>query len=68
MKTASILTLGLFAALSTGFAAEEEAAAPFVWSRATLDLVASGDAARGKEVAKKQNCKKCHGESPAIAG
>ncbi len=28
MKTASILTLGLFAALSTGFAAEEEAAAP----------------------------------------
>jgi cytochrome c553 len=78
MKTASILTLGLFTALSTGFAtAEEEAAAPpFVWSRATLDLVASGDAARGKEVAKKQGCKKCHGdtgvaeddETPSIAG
>ena len=76
MKTASILTLGLFAALSTGVAAEEEAATPFVWSRAALDLVASGDAARGKEVAKKQNCKKCHGdngvadddETPSIAG
>jgi cytochrome c553 len=77
MKTALILTLGLFTALSTGFAtAEEEAPKPFVWSRANLDLVASGDAARGKEVAKKQRCKKCHGdngvadddESPSIAG
>jgi len=50
MKTASILTLGLFAALSTSFAAEEEAATPFVWSRATLDLVASGDAEGAKPI------------------
>jgi cytochrome c553 len=75
MKTAFIVSIGLVSALSVAYAAEDEAER-FVWSRATLDLVASGDAARGKEVAKKQGCKKCHGdngvaeddESPSIAG
>lgn len=57
MQRALILTLGLLTAVSSAYAAEEE---EFRWSRATLDLIESGDAARGKEVAKTQKCKKCH--------
>jgi cytochrome c553 len=75
MKTKIILTVGLLAAVSVPCAAEDEPQ-PFVWSRATLDLIASGDAARGEEIATKEKCSKCHGdagigeddESPSIAG
>lgn len=78
MKTSSILTLGLVAAAScVAFAGGEDPIEPFAWSRATLDLVASGDIERGKEVATKRKCSKCHGdlgipedddETPSIAG
>ena len=76
MKRTVILSLGLLTAFSGAYAAEEEEIEPFVWSRATLDLIESGDAARGEEIATKQKCSKCHGdngiaeddESPSIAG
>jgi cytochrome c553 len=76
MKRTIILSLGLLTAFSGAYAAEEEEIEPFAWSRATLDLIASGDAARGEEIATTQKCSKCHGdngiaeddESPSIAG
>lgn len=48
----------------------------FSWSRTTLKLIESGDATRGKAVAKSHKCKKCHGktglsdenDTPSIAG
>jgi cytochrome c553 len=48
----------------------------FQWSRATLELIAAGDPARGEQIADKANCAKCHGdagiaeddETPSIAG
>lgn len=75
MKTTLILTLAL-AGLSVPAVAADNEAEPFAWSRASLDLIASGDAARGEEVAAKQKCSKCHGdagiseddETPSIAG
>lgn len=75
MKRTLILSLGLLTAVSTAYAADEPEET-FAWSRATLDLIASGDAARGEEIAKKQKCSKCHGDTgisdeddtPSIAG
>ncbi len=48
----------------------------FEWSRATLELIAAGDPARGEQLAEKAKCAKCHGEAgiaeddetPSIAG
>lgn len=70
--------LGLLSALSTSclLAADDDGIAPFQWSRATLDLIASGDPQRGEATAKKSKCKKCHGvtgvsdeeDTPSIAG
>ena len=48
----------------------------FIWSRAMLDIIESGDVARGAELAEKTRCSKCHGdlgiaeddETPSIAG
>jgi cytochrome c553 len=73
MKTTLILSLGLLMAVPMAVAEEVE---PFVWSRATLALIESGDPARGQEVADKAKCQKCHGAvgvseddvTPSIAG
>jgi cytochrome c553 len=62
----SLLTSGAVQASEPGFE----------WNRANLKLIASGDAAKGKKLAKKQKCAKCHGEvglseeddTPSIAG
>jgi cytochrome c553 len=62
MKTTLTLTLGLLAALASAQAIPAEIA-PFAWSRGTLDLIASGDAARGAEIAQKEKCQKCHGDA-----
>jgi len=75
MRPPLILTLALLTTVSLADAADKKAES-FVWSRATLALVDSGDAARGKKIAKKQKCSKCHGDtgisdeddSPSIAG
>lgn len=48
----------------------------FVWSRAMLDIIESGDVDRGAELAEEKRCSKCHGdlgipeddETPSIAG
>jgi hypothetical protein len=53
MKRTLILSLGLLTADPCAYAAEEPEDT-FAWSRATLDLIASGDAARGEEIAKAQ--------------
>ena len=73
MKTILILSLGLLVAAAAAMAEDD---APFVWSRASLDLIASGDSVRGEEIAGKVRCSKCHGETgvseddetPSIAG
>ena len=64
----------LFAGLMQTAAAENSA--PFEWSKEKFDLVATGDAQKGKKAAKKFKCKKCHNkdgisddeEIPSIAG
>lgn len=84
MKTRLILTLGLLGAVSAAASAQDTVATtvatfaerPFAWSSLTLDIIASGDAARGEQIATKQKCSKCHGEAgiaeedatPSIAG
>lgn len=73
MKTTLILSLGLLVAASAALADES---GPFVWSRATLDMIESGDVERGEAIAGKARCSKCHGElgiseddvTPSIAG
>jgi cytochrome c553 len=75
MKTTLILTLGLLTAVS-GAATADDTVEPFAWGSLMLDLIASGDATRGEEIATKQKCSKCHGdagiaeddETPSIAG
>lgn len=75
MKSTLTLSLTLLTAFSGAFATEA-AEETFAWSRATLDLIASGDAARGEQIAKEEKCKKCHGptgisdedDTPSIAG
>ena len=50
--------------------------APFEWTKDQFDLVATGESAEGKKLAKKYKCKKCHNadgisddeEVPSIAG
>ncbi len=69
------LSLTLFACLLLNGAAIADEPG-FKWDRATLKLIAGGDAAKGKQVAKKQKCSKCHGDTgvseeddtPSIAG
>ena len=59
--------------VNAGVSADEP---QFHWDRATLTLIASGDAARGQAIAKEHKCKKCHGktgvsdedDTPSIAG
>jgi cytochrome c553 len=75
MKTTLILSLGLVVAAAAAAAMADDDA-PFVWSRASLDLIAAGDPGRGEEIAGKVRCSKCHGETgvseddftPSIAG
>lgn len=72
MKNAIVFSVGLLLAASTVVADEPQ----FSWSRTTLALIASGDPARGQEIAEKHRCKKCHGDAgvsedadiPSIAG
>ncbi|WP_295540707.1 c-type cytochrome [uncultured Thiohalocapsa sp.] len=48
----------------------------FVWNRAMLDIIESGDVERGRQIAEDKRCSKCHGdlgipeddETPSIAG
>lgn len=72
MKTNRLSLLGGLL-LSVAAVADEPG---FQWNRATLALIAGGDAARGEAIAKEHKCKKCHGktgvsdedDSPSIAG
>jgi cytochrome c553 len=69
-----LLGKDLIGIMPNAYTAED--AESFQWSRATLALIASGDEARGQELAKKLKCKKCHGDTgisedddtPSIAG
>lgn len=71
---AGVLPPAAWAADAASGVAEEPA--PFAWSRATLDLIAAGDPARGEAVAERAKCAKCHGDAgipeddsaPSIAG
>jgi cytochrome c553 len=73
MKINIVLAAALSLTVSPLAQAEEPG---FRWSRATLTLIESGDAARGAEVAEKQRCAKCHEDNgvstdidiPSIAG
>lgn len=73
MKMTLFVSLGLLLGVSPALADETE---PFTWSRATIQLVQSGDVDRGQAVAEKVRCQKCHGEVgiseddeiPSIAG
>jgi cytochrome c553 len=66
----------VFTALLVAPAMASEDEQSFVWSRAMLDIIESGDAARGAELAEQARCRKCHGElgiaeddeTPSIAG
>ncbi|MET0067404.1 MAG: c-type cytochrome [Candidatus Thiodiazotropha sp.] len=72
MNRLAIYCLGCL--LATGSVLADEPV--FRWDRATLKLVASGDATRGQAIAKEHKCKKCHGktgvseedDTPSIAG
>jgi cytochrome c553 len=77
MKTMKrLITLGFGLLLLTPVVCADEEPQPFQWTRATLDRIASGDAARGRQVAADNKCKKCHGDTgisddddyPSIAG
>ena len=73
MRHAITLAIILTAITHSAIAADPE---PFVWTKEKFDLVATGDPAEGKKVAKKLKCKKCHNadgisddeEIPSIAG
>lgn len=73
MRYALMLAM-LLAGLTQAATAEESGS--FKWTKAKFDLVASGDVAEGKELAKRFRCKKCHNddgvsddpEIPSIAG
>lgn len=68
----------ILAAMLAGIAQAASAADPtaFKWTKEKFDLVASGDSAEGKKLAKKYKCKKCHNadgisddeDIPSIAG
>ena len=72
MKARIAMTFGL-AMLATGALADEPR---FKWTYATLQLIASGDPAKGEALAKEHRCAKCHGDTgisdeddtPSIAG
>lgn len=72
MKKLSLVLLACLFFSSAAWATEPG----FQWDRATLKLIASGDAAKGKKIAKEHKCKKCHGgtgisdedDTPSIAG
>ena len=69
------LALAILLACFVQAAAAEEPKR-FEWTKEQFDLVASGDAAEGKKLAKRFRCKKCHNEDgvsddeevPSIAG
>jgi len=73
MRRALILAFLLVGLSHTASAADP---APFEWTKDQFDLVATGDSAQGKKLAKKYKCKKCHNadgisddeEVPSIAG
>lgn len=75
MNTQTVLTLCLSLVVPMAYAKDKNVE-PFQWSGATLELIESGDAERGKEIAKEHKCKKCHGktgisdedDTPSIAG
>lgn len=69
--------IAVVGALALGVAGQAAADEPgFRWSRATLNLIDSGDPVRGAEVAEAQRCAKCHEDNgvstdvdtPTIAG
>jgi cytochrome c553 len=73
MCRALILAFLLVGLSQTAAAADP---ASFEWTKEKFDLVATGDSAEGKKLAKKYKCKKCHNadgisddeEVPSIAG
>ena len=73
MCRALILTVLLTGLMQTAAAENPKS---FEWSKEKFDLVATGDAQKGKKAAKKFKCKKCHNkdgisddeEIPSIAG
>lgn len=76
-KLAASLTLTVAASFSAIAADDSDVStSAVVWDKPTLELLASGNAERGRDISKKAKCKKCHGktgisdedDTPSIAG